>query len=49
LKAYPVPASENGVWTGILLFTEDKLEAIVATFNDLRLRPKIAVFFYFVS
>ena len=47
MKSYPVDRAENGAWTGSLVFTEDKVEALVQAINDLDLQPPMAIFLYF--
>ena len=49
MKAYPVPISQNGAWLGPLIFTEDKIEALVKAINILDLQPPMAIFLYFTT
>jgi len=49
MKAYPIPAAQNGAWLGPLVFTEDKIETLVQAINDLTLQPPMAIFFNYVS
>lgn len=49
LKSHPVSAKENGAWAGSLIFTQDKIEAIVQAINDLDLQPRLAIFLYFAK
>ena len=49
LKAYPVPAAQNGAWLGPLVFTQDKIEALVQAINDLYLQPPMAIFLNYVT
>ena len=49
LKAYPVPKAQNGAWLGPLIFTEDKIEAVVEAINVLELQPPMAIFLYYAT
>lgn len=49
MKAHPVPKSQNGAWLGPLIFTEDKIEALVQAINDLNLEPRMAIFLYYAA
>ena len=49
MKSYPVPTAQNGAWLGALIFTEDKLEALVQAVNNLDLLPPMAVFLNFAA
>ena len=49
MKSYPVPKAQNGAWLGPLIFTEDKLEALVRAINKLVLKPEMAIFMYFAT
>lgn len=49
MKSYPVPTAQNGAWLGPLIFTEDKIEALVQAINDLDLLPPMAIFLYFAT
>ncbi|CAG8977805.1 hypothetical protein HYALB_00010890 [Hymenoscyphus albidus] len=49
MKSYPVTTGDNGAWTGTLIFTEDKIEALVATIKKLQIPPELAVYLYYVS
>ncbi|KAK4695121.1 hypothetical protein P7C71_g2574, partial [Lecanoromycetidae sp. Uapishka_2] len=49
MKAYPVPAAQNGAWLGPLVFTEDKIESLVQAINDLVLEPPMAIFLNYVT
>ncbi|KAI9645413.1 hypothetical protein NHQ30_006152 [Ciborinia camelliae] len=45
IKAYP--QANRSVWTGSLIFSEDKIEQIVAAINDLYLAAPMSIFLYF--
>lgn len=47
IKAYP--KADRSVWTGTLVFTEDKIEKIVETINNLKLLAPMSVFLFFVN
>ena len=47
MKSYPVPASQSTTWTGILLFTEDKIESIVQAIQDLVLGSYMNIYLYY--
>ncbi len=49
MKSYPVPTALNGAWLGPLIFTEDKIEALVRAINNLDLLPPMAIFLYFAT
>lgn len=49
MKAYPTPKAQNGAWLGPLIFTEDKIEALVQAINDLNLEPRMAIFLYYAA
>ena len=49
MKAYPTPAAQNGAWVGPLIFTEDKIEAVIQAINDLYLGSRMAIFFYYAA
>jgi len=49
MKSYPVPAATNGAYTGSLVFTNDKIEALVTALNNLVLQPPMAIFLYFAN
>ena len=49
MKTYPVPRERNGAWLGTLVFTEDKIEALVQAIDELEMKPQMAVFMYFVT
>ena len=49
LKAYPTPMAENLAWLGALIFTEDKIEALVQAIDDLDLKPQMAIFMYYAT
>ncbi|TGO24557.1 hypothetical protein BPAE_0100g00250 [Botrytis paeoniae] len=41
--------ANRGVWTGSLVFTEDRIEQIVAAINDLYLQVPMYLFLYFAT
>ena len=47
IKAYPVPAAQNMAWQGSLTFSDDKLESLIQTVNDLDLKPHMQIDFLF--
>ncbi|KAL6713316.1 hypothetical protein ACLMJK_008781 [Lecanora helva] len=47
LSSY-VAQVDNKAWLGSLIYTEDKLETVVAAIESLRLEPRMNVFLYFV-
>lgn len=49
VKAYPFPRAENTAWRGPLIFTGDKLEALVSALDNLDLTPRMQVYLTFVS
>ena len=49
VKAYPIPAANNTAWTGILVFTPDKIEALVGAINDLDLKPEMEIDLYYAT
>jgi len=49
MNSYPVPATTNGAYTGSLVFTNDKIEALVVALNNLVLEPPMAIFLYFAN
>ena len=49
LRTYPVPREQNGAWLGPLIFSEDKIEIIIETMNELELKPPMAIFFYYTA
>jgi hypothetical protein len=49
MRAYPVPQAESTAWTGGLLFTEDKIEALAQAIQDLTLQPKMNIFMYYLT
>ena len=49
LKAYPTPKARNGAWLGQLIFTPDKLEALVEAIDRLSLNGRMAIFLFFIS
>ena len=49
LKSYPVPTAQNGAWLGPLIFTEDKLEALVTAINNLDILSPMAIFLYLAT
>lgn len=49
VKAYAMPAEERVAWSGALVFTEDKLDQVVAAMEDLELSERMVSFMYFTS
>ena len=49
MKAHPVPTAQNGAWLGALIFTPDKLEALVQAIDDLKIAPRMAIFMFFAT
>ena len=49
IHAYPVAAANNTAWTGPLIFTPDKIKAVVAAINNLDLKPKMEIDFYYTT
>lgn len=49
MKAYPIPAAENTAWLGALVYTPDKIEALVSAFNQLKLSAPMAAFMYYAT
>ncbi|KID93252.1 FAD binding domain-containing protein, partial [Metarhizium majus ARSEF 297] len=49
VKTYPATPSDLQAWTGPLIFSPDKLEAVVEAIQDLDIKPEMNVFMYFVS
>ena len=49
VKANPVPRPENIAWQGALIFSEDKLEALIRTINGLYLTPHMQIDFLFAA
>lgn len=49
VKSYPASQSDMQAWTGPLIFSTDKLEAVVQAIQDIDLRPEMNVFLYFIS
>ncbi|MCJ1439476.1 hypothetical protein MMC27_008870 [Xylographa pallens] len=49
MKAYPTPQASNTAWLGPLIFSEDKIEALVTAINNLVLAPPMAIFMYYAT
>ena len=49
MKAYPIAMANNTAWLGPLLFTPDKIEALVQAINDLDLKPEMSIFMYYAT
>ena len=49
IHAYPVAAANNTAWTGPLIFTPDKIKAVVKAINNLDLKPKMEIDFYYTT
>jgi len=47
MKVYLVPTAQNRAWLGPLIFSEDKIEALVQAIDNLDLQPRMAIFIYF--
>ncbi|KAF2672012.1 FAD-binding domain-containing protein [Microthyrium microscopicum] len=48
-KTHPVPRDQNNASVGALLFTEDKLEALIQAVEDLKLEPNMDIFTGFIT
>lgn len=49
IKSYPTAVSELTAWTGVMLFTDDKIEGLVQLVNDLPLGPDMGLFMYYIN
>lgn len=49
MKSYPTPQEENGAWLGALVYTPDKIEALVSAISNLPLSPLMAIFMYYAT
>ncbi|KAI9698853.1 MAG: hypothetical protein M1820_007360 [Bogoriella megaspora] len=49
VKAYAVPQAQNVVWTGTIVFADDRLEEFISIINDLYLQPEMQIHFLFSS
>ena len=49
VKAYPIPAANNTAWTGLLVFDQAKIEALVGAINDLDLKPEMEIDLYYAT
>lgn len=49
MKAYPTLKSKNTAWLGALVYTPDKIEALVSAFEKLALGPSMAAFMYYAT
>ncbi|KAF1815935.1 FAD binding domain-containing protein [Eremomyces bilateralis CBS 781.70] len=49
IKAYEVPQEKNTAWLGGLIFTQDKIEALVTAINNLKLQSQMAIFLYYAT
>ncbi|RAH61470.1 FAD binding domain-containing protein [Aspergillus piperis CBS 112811] len=49
MKSYPVSASGQAAWTGQLVFSADKLEAVVDTIDRITLEPEMSIIMYFMT
>ncbi|GCB22911.1 6-hydroxy-D-nicotine oxidase [Aspergillus awamori] len=49
MKSYLVLASGKAAWTGQLVFSADKLEALVETIDRITLEPEMSVILYFMT
>lgn len=47
VKSTYVPQANNTAWLGSIIYTEDKLEAVVLAIENLKLEPKMNVFLYY--
>jgi FAD/FMN-containing dehydrogenase len=47
IKAYP--RTNRSIWTGTLIFDENKIEQIVMAINNLELRAPMSIFLYFAT
>ena len=48
-KAYPVTVAQNLAWTGVLVFTPDKIEALVQAIQDLTLHPQMLIYMVYAT
>ena len=50
VKTYPAPPAEDNVaWTGFLGFTDDQLETLIQTINDLQFTPEMQLDFAYMG
>ena len=49
IKSHPIPQAENVAWKASLIFSDDKLEAVISAINDLYLHPHMQIDFQFVA
>ena len=49
MRAYPVPQAQNGAWLGPLIFTPDRIPALVTAINGLTLTGQMSIFMYFTT
>lgn len=49
MRAYPVPQEQNGAWLGPLIFTPDRIPALVTAINGLTLTGQMSIFMYFTT
>jgi hypothetical protein len=49
VSAYPMSRDERVAWYGALIYTADKVEAVVRAIQDLELSAKMVLFMYFAS
>jgi FAD/FMN-containing dehydrogenase len=49
VKTYPMPKDERSAWCGALIYTNNKLEQVVAAIQNLQLTARMVVFMYFAS
>jgi FAD/FMN-containing dehydrogenase len=49
VKAYPIARADNVAWTGLLVFTPDKIEALVAAIGSLDLQPDMQIHLYYAT
>jgi hypothetical protein len=49
IKVYATPKDERSAWCGALIYTDDKLEAVIEALENLKLTSHMVAFMYFGS
>jgi len=49
MTVYPIPRADNTAWLGPLIFTPDKLKALIQAIDDLDLKPEMSLFLYYAT
>ncbi|PLB52594.1 FAD-binding domain-containing protein [Aspergillus steynii IBT 23096] len=49
LKSFPASSADQTAWFGQLIYTEDKLEEVINTLNDITLEPRMNAFLYYMA